>query len=103
MNDSVENQLEAARQNPDVGGLKRFTREEVEKHNTSDDCWIVVDGKVYDATSVMSWHPGGVGPIMAHAGIMHKETTDEFNSIHDSYAREKLNGKNQPTPPLKPP
>ena len=103
MKDSVENQLEAARQNPDVGGLKRFTREEVEKHDTSDDCWIVVDGKVYDATSVMSWHPGGVGPIMAHAGIMHKETTDEFNSIHDSYAREKLNGKNQPTPPLKPP
>lgn len=38
---------------------KQFTREEIEKHNKDDDCWIVVDGKVYDATSVLGWHPGG--------------------------------------------
>lgn len=25
---------------------KQFTREEIEKHNKDDDCWIVVNGKV---------------------------------------------------------
>lgn len=90
---SAENQVEAAKQNPEIGGQKRFTREEIEKHDTADDCWIVVDGKVYDATPVLSWHPGGAAPIMAHAGRVHLETSDEFNSIHDNFAREKMNGK----------
>lgn len=75
----------------------QFTRQEIEKHHTEDDCWIVVDGNVYDATSVLSWHPGGKGPIMAHAGAVHMDTTDEFMSIHDNYAQSKLKG--EPKPP----
>ena len=23
-----------------------------------DDAWIILDNKVYDVTSVLSWHPG---------------------------------------------
>ncbi|SCO92541.1 probable nitrate reductase [Fusarium oxysporum] len=69
---------------------QQFTRQEIEKHHTEDDCWIVVEGNVYDATSVLSWHPGGKGPIMAHAGALHMDTTDEFMSIHDNYAQSKL-------------
>ncbi|TIC99277.1 Nitrate reductase [NADH] [Colletotrichum higginsianum] len=89
MKESVVNQIEAAKR--DAGTpQKQFTREEVEKHDKEDDCWIVVDGKVYDATSVMAWHPGGKAPIMAHAGRLHQETTEEFDSIHDGLAYEKL-------------
>ncbi|KAL5335736.1 hypothetical protein BJX70DRAFT_309296 [Aspergillus crustosus] len=69
---------------------KQFTRQEIEKHHTEGDCWIVVDGNVYDASGVLSWHPGGKGPIMAHAGAVHMDTTDEFMSIHDNYAQSKL-------------
>src|SRR5690606_39275416 len=95
MKPSVENQIEAAKQNPAAGSShKRFTREEIEKHDMVDDCWIVIDGRVYDATQVLSWHPGGAAPIMAHAGRVHQETSDEFGGIHDSYARGKLNGRN---------
>jgi nitrate reductase (NAD(P)H) len=47
---------------------KQFTREEIEKHDKEADCWIVVDNKVYDATSVLAWHPGGKATILAHAG-----------------------------------
>ncbi|KAL4956782.1 hypothetical protein BDW69DRAFT_67808 [Aspergillus filifer] len=69
---------------------KKFTRQEIEKHGSADDCWIVVNGNVYDVTSVLSWHPGGKGPIMGHAGAVHMDTTEEFNSIHDDYAQSKL-------------
>ncbi|KAJ3951178.1 hypothetical protein N0V92_012413 [Colletotrichum tropicale] len=90
MKPSVVNQVEAAKR--DAGTpQKQFTRKEIEKHDKEDDCWIVVDGKVYDATSVMAWHPGGKAPIMAHAGRVHQEATEEFESIHDGFAYEKLN------------
>ena len=36
-----------------------FTWEEVEQHNTTDDCWIVIKGNVYDVTDFAPIHPGG--------------------------------------------
>ncbi|KAL2260218.1 hypothetical protein VTK26DRAFT_5856 [Humicola hyalothermophila] len=69
---------------------KQFTREEIEKHDKEDDCWIVVDNKVFDVTSVLAWHPGGKSAIMAHAGKCHHETTEEFASIHDDFGYQKL-------------
>ncbi|KAH7066591.1 hypothetical protein BKA63DRAFT_495511 [Paraphoma chrysanthemicola] len=89
MKPSVENQIASAKQ--DAGAPeKQFTRQEIEKHDREDDCWIVVDGKVYDATSVMQWHPGGKAAVLGHAGKVHAETTSEFESIHDGYAYQKL-------------
>mmetsp|Transcript_37445 Transcript_37445/g.90037 ORF Transcript_37445/g.90037 Transcript_37445/m.90037 type:complete len:343 (-) Transcript_37445:275-1303(-) len=38
--------------------LPRFTREEVAKHCTRGDCWVIVDGKVHDVTSYLPKHPG---------------------------------------------
>ena len=94
---SVENQVEAAKQQAGTP-QKQFTRQEVEKHDKEDDCWIVVDGKVYDATSVLAWHPGGKASIMPHAGKVHQLTTEEFASIHDGFAYEKLKGRNAQAP-----
>ena len=51
LKESTEIQISDAKQ--DAGApQKQFTRGEIEKHDKEDDCWIVVDGKVYDATSV---------------------------------------------------
>lgn len=96
MQPSMERQIESAKNSAGLGDAqnqRQFTREEIERHDREDDCWIVVDGRVYDATSVLSWHPGGKIPIMAHAGQVHRDTTDEFDTIHDAYARDRLNGK----------
>jgi len=32
---------------------------EVQQHNTFNDCWIVLEGKVYDANVLISTHPSG--------------------------------------------
>ena len=32
---------------------------EVQKHNTPEDCWVVIDGKVYDLTEVCTGSKGG--------------------------------------------
>ncbi|CAN9120075.1 unnamed protein product [Alternaria sp. RS040] len=90
MKPSVENQMAAVKQSAGTP-QKQFTRQEIEKHDKEDDCWIVVDGKVYDATSVLEWHPGGKAAVLGHAGKVHAETSNEFESIHDGYAYKKLN------------
>jgi cytochrome b involved in lipid metabolism len=41
-----------------------FSMSDVAKHNNENDCWIVIDGKVYDVTSYIESHPGG--KIMAN-------------------------------------
>lgn len=41
-----------------MGAEKLLSVEEISKHNTPEDCWIVVDGKVYDITEFAPEHPG---------------------------------------------
>jgi nitrate reductase (NAD(P)H) len=89
MKPSTENQLEAAKQDSGVPD-KQFTREEIEKHNTKDDCWLVINGNVYDSTSVLSWHPGGSATLLTNAGKLSQDVMSQFESIHDSYAHKKL-------------
>jgi cytochrome b involved in lipid metabolism len=47
--------------------IKYFTEEEVSKHNKRDDCWLIIDGKVYDVTKYIDEHVGG-DAILRNAG-----------------------------------
>ena len=53
--------------------------DEVRKHNTIKDCWIIFYDKVYDISSFLPEHPGGIPIIAAHSG---KDATAIFDQIH---------------------
>jgi cytochrome b involved in lipid metabolism len=38
---------------------QEYMMSDVASHNSASDCWLVVDGSVYDVTSFISEHPGG--------------------------------------------
>merc|ERR1712048_1085328 len=61
------------------GGGGGYTMEEVAKHTTKTDCWVVVSGQVLDVTKFLGEHPGGELAILTFAG---KDATEEFNMIH---------------------
>ncbi|VDK43672.1 unnamed protein product [Anisakis simplex] len=52
---------------------------ELSKHNTVDNCWIVLENKVYDVTEYLTFHPGGVNELMRAAGC---DGTILFNKYH---------------------
>ena len=45
-----------------------ITRDELATHNSETDCWIAYKGKVYDITSWLTEHPGGVNAILQNCG-----------------------------------
>ena len=69
----------AAKSSPSTGG-KTYTIDEVAKHNSKDDIWVVVDGQVLDVTKFLPDHPGGEKAILLYAG---RDATEEFNMLHD--------------------
>merc|ERR1719230_2001842 len=60
-------------------GMSAYTKEEVAKHTSKTDCWVILDGKVLNVTNFLSQHPGGELAILTFAG---KDATEEFNMIH---------------------
>merc|ERR1719218_352485 len=61
------------------GGGGGYSMEEVAKHTTKGDCWVVVAGEVLNVTDFLKDHPGGELAILTFGG---KDATEEFNMIH---------------------
>uniref|UniRef100_A0A0D9VZ48 Cytochrome b5 heme-binding domain-containing protein n=1 Tax=Leersia perrieri TaxID=77586 RepID=A0A0D9VZ48_9ORYZ len=60
---------------------KLFSLEEAASHNTPDDCWVVVDGKIYDVTKYLDDHPGGADVLLQATG---KDAKEEFDDAGHS-------------------
>jgi len=76
---SYEDNMNKAATTTSAGGGGGYTMEEVAKHTTKGDCWVVVAGQVLNVTNFLSEHPGGELAILTFAG---KDATEEFNMIH---------------------
>ncbi|KAI9310073.1 acyl-CoA dehydrogenase/oxidase [Dichotomocladium elegans] len=72
--------------------IKIFTRDEVAKHCSEGDCWIIIDSEVYDVSKFAPMHPGGEQLLLEFGG---KDATDDFYGLHRQevlvkYARLKI-------------
>lgn len=65
---------------------------DVAKHAGTSDCWTTIEGKVYNLTDYIQYHPGGSRIIQACG----KDATDLFNGMspmgrmHSQMARQIL-------------
>jgi cytochrome b involved in lipid metabolism len=67
---------------------KVIPRTEVAEHNKAEDCWIVINGKVYNVSPYLSEHPGGPEIILDQAG---KDASEDFEDTgHSPEARATL-------------
>ncbi|KAK9761754.1 Cytochrome b5 [Basidiobolus ranarum] len=66
---------------------KLITATEVSLHNTEQDCWCIINGKVYDCTKFLDDHPGGGEVIVECAG---RDATEAFDEIGHSDEATKL-------------
>lgn len=60
------NQNNTVNPNPLNGTI--LTADEIAKHNSEKDCWLIIDNNVYDVTNYLFLHPGGVSNITQYCG-----------------------------------
>ncbi|KAF9430584.1 hypothetical protein BGZ94_005918 [Podila epigama] len=63
-----------------------FSVNQVAGHNSENDCWVIIHGKVYDVSSFLNDHPGGKKIILKNAGT---DATKQFDAFHNAGVLEK--------------
>ncbi len=66
-----------------------YSLDEIKRHDNDEDCWIIIENKVYNVTNFLSEHPGGADRISPYCG---EDATQAFNTkdgegSHSSTAR----------------
>eukprot|EP00873_Tetraselmis_striata_P007051 jgi/Tetstr1/427315/TSEL_017484.t1 len=57
-------------------------------HKNVSSLWLLVDGQVYDCTSLVSYHPGGKATLLGEAG---KDASEAFHAVHSGPSKTKAN------------
>ena len=63
---------------------KTYTLADVALRSSAEECWVAIDGAVYDLTAWVRSHPGGRASILALCGT---DGTAEFLGQHGGQAR----------------
>lgn len=67
--------------------MSQLTALEIQRHASSNDAWLVIQGDVYDVTSYLDSHPGGKALLLRYAG---KDATQAFKAAHSSSVLKQL-------------
>ncbi|OKL58946.1 hypothetical protein UA08_05698 [Talaromyces atroroseus] len=62
-----------------MAASKLLSVTEIGTHNTPSDCWLVVQGQVWDLTEFHHEHPGGSAIILKYAG---RDATKAYSEVH---------------------
>ncbi|KAJ4209664.1 hypothetical protein NW759_013311 [Fusarium solani] len=63
---------------------RSFTLQDVAKHDSANDPYMVIRNKVYDCTSFLKKHPGGEEVLLEVAGTDATEAYDEVGHSEDA-------------------
>jgi len=85
---------DAASESSELATIEKYTLEEVATHKSKEDCWLVLEGKIYDVTPYVAsgFHPGKEAILMGCG----KDATSLFNNrpngsgAHSDRARKML-------------
>ncbi|KAI8074238.1 acyl-CoA dehydrogenase/oxidase [Gilbertella persicaria] len=69
---------------------KKFTIEEVAKHQQANDCWIIVHDKIYDVSTFLDEHPGGKKVLLKAGGT---DASKQFDAFHNPSVLTKIASK----------
>ncbi|CAI2164103.1 5458_t:CDS:2 [Funneliformis geosporum] len=61
-----------------VSEIRKYTINEVNHHKTKEDAWTVFNGKIYNITPYIKFHPGGEKELMRSAVSTHSWINYEF-------------------------
>jgi len=64
-----------------------FSADEVAKHSSESDCWVILFDEVYNVTTFLDDHPGGKDAIMLYAV---KDATEQFDMLHQRTVLDKF-------------
>ena len=60
-----------------VAANKTWTLVEISQHDTAEDCWMAIDGAVYNLTAYLPEHPSNPAIILPWCG---KEATEAYHT-----------------------
>ncbi|KAL6240467.1 hypothetical protein RBB50_012579 [Rhinocladiella similis] len=58
---------------------RKISVDEIIKHNSPSDAWVVINGTVWDVTDFAPTHPGGVDIILEYLG---QDATRAYSEVH---------------------
>ena len=71
--------------------MRLYSADDVAKHSSATDCWLIYHGKVYNLTDFVEDHPGGDDLILRYAGKdMGEVMSDPMEHSHSDSAYEVL-------------
>jgi len=89
LNFNLQNQQQSAVPNIPGQSNINLTIQEVSKHNSVSDCWMIVNSKIYMLTDFLNTHSGGSSAMIPYCG---KDGTNAYDTKDKNPARSHQQG-----------